>query len=381
MGKKKKYRLTQRNNGVFYFKLPGFKTWKTTKKRDRDEAVEFVTEYRRKYKGPESERAFKITVRDYFVWLPEADHPRCPYCHEKVIDGKQISPEHAKRQRSILERFIFTDPLADLSTREITSNDIRNFKIRLDKKQLNRRTINAVLTVLRCIFNDLFNHQKLTHNPVLGVSNVKHVPRETGAFTEGEIQGLFPLDGIGPWKELKDFTVFYTAFSLGLRRGEALALRWGHVDFENRTASISEAWKNTRRIGQPKWNRPRVQILPERTATALKEYREECSTTEPTDLIFSHPDSTRLGTQWWKLRWNHAMDNAGFPLPVRIARNLRPHSLRHSLATILKARGVPDEFIRLGLGWSNVNTQDTYTHLRPENLAGIGAVVDEVLGE
>ena len=198
MGKKKNYRLTLRNNGVFYFKLPGFKTWKTTKKRDRDEAVEFVTEYRQKYKGPESERAFKITVRDYFVWLPEEDHPRCPYCHEKVIDGKQISAGHAKRQRSVLERFIFTDPLANLSTREITSNDIRNFKTRLDKRGLSRRTINAVLTVLRCIFNDLFNHQNLTHNPVLGVSNVKHVPMETGAFTVEEIQRLFPSEGIGP---------------------------------------------------------------------------------------------------------------------------------------------------------------------------------------
>ncbi|MGA2478726.1 MAG: hypothetical protein ABSG63_08260 [Spirochaetia bacterium] len=46
--------------------------------------------------------------KDFFVW--EAGKPPvCPWCTMKLAEGKQIGPEHAARQRRLLERFIQKD--------------------------------------------------------------------------------------------------------------------------------------------------------------------------------------------------------------------------------------------------------------------------------
>lgn len=59
-------------------------------------------------------------------------------------------------------------------------------------------------------------------------------------------------------------------------------------------------------------------------------------------------------------------------------RRLTPHSFRHSLNTLLRDQGVPDEKIRAALGWTNEKTQDGYTHFSAEHLQDQVEIIDGI---
>ena len=64
----------------------------------------------------------------------------------------------------------------------------------------------------------------------------------------------------------------------------------------------------------------------------------------------------------------------------REKRGLVPHSLRHSLATELRARGVSDLLLKRGLGWSSDAMVDHYSdHMEVEHFRGQAAEVDNLL--
>jgi hypothetical protein len=63
-----------------------------------------------------------LTPREYARDLFKRDPgqpPSCPWCIMTLTEGKQIGPEHAKKQRRLLDRFILKDPIADLPFRTI----------------------------------------------------------------------------------------------------------------------------------------------------------------------------------------------------------------------------------------------------------------------
>ena len=71
------------------------------------------------------------------------------------------------------------------------------------------------------------------------------------------------------------------------------------------------------------------------------------------------------------------MEAAGFD---RVGRNLRPHSFRHTLNTVLRAAGADPARLRESLGWSSEKVQDNYTHWHPEHLEEQRRTMDELFG-
>ena len=61
--------------------------------------------------------------------------------------------------------------------------------------------------------------------------------------------------------------------------------------------------------------------------------------------------------------------------------NLRPHSLRHTLNTLLRNAGQDPAKIRAALGWQQESTQDNYTHWKIEHLRGQADIVDSIFEE
>ena len=60
-------------------------------------------------------------------------------------------------------------------------------------------------------------------------------------------------------------------------------------------------------------------------------------------------------------------------------RNLTGHSFRHSLNTLLRAKGYSDEKIRAALGWTNAKTQADYAHWNTDHLREQADIVDGIL--
>lgn len=167
-------------------------------------------------------------------------------------------------------------------------------------------------------------------------------------------------------------TLYRVALALGLRQGEALGLRWEHVDLEEGTLVVREAMQRVQGEGlvvvEPKSDAGiRTIKLPQFLVEQLRAHRErqdaqrrEANRWEDRDLVFC----TRYGTPFdgpnVTRYFQRHLDRVGLP-------HLRFHDLRHSAISFLAADGVPLEVAQRIAGHSDARlTANVYRHILPE---------------
>jgi integrase len=292
-------------------------------------------------------------------------------------EKKQIGAQHVRNQRTLIDRYILQDPVADKNLVELRRGDILDFRGRLLAKVSDARA-NRVIGCLKTCIKEAVYREELPKDPTLGVGNIHHEALQRGVFTADELRRLFPALGLGSWGSLQAFACFLVAATVGLRRGEVLALRWRDLDFDKLQLHVRQAWKSDTVLGPPKWGKVREELpLPELTARRLRELRGGSLHVLPDALVFHEADGSRKPALWWREAFTAAMVQAKIPAG---ARRLTAHSFRHSLNTLLRDGGVPAEKIRAVMGWTNEKTQDGYTHFHGEHLRGQADLIDKILG-
>jgi integrase len=170
-------------------------------------------------------------------------------------------------------------------------------------------------------------------------------------------------------------TVYYTLFALllytGLRRGEAIALRWKHIDLIRLELHVVESAYRIRKefiIKEPKsLHSKRAVSLSPSIAALMLEYREDQELmrkqmgnplTEE-DFVFSWPDGRPLDPDVVTQAFHRIAGKAGI-------KNIRLHDLRHTHATLMLKAGVHPKIVSERLGHANIGiTLDTYSHVLP----------------
>lgn len=321
-------------------------------------------------KEPQPQGAvFQRYAEPFFQW------DSCPHVRRLLNEGKSISRYHVKKLRRVLENHVFPDKIARLRISEIKRADILDFRERLIENMGYTRTVQQAVSVLETILKEAYFREEINRDPTAGVGVTKYQPAEVGIFSEEELRSLFPPDSPGPWKDLTGYAVFLTAATMGMRRGEILALTWECVHFNESYLEIRQAWKDRHEPGLPKWNKARTVPLPAMLAETLKRIKNRGNNTTPEDLIFCYDDGSRLGGTWWAKRFNAALETMEIDRKVR---NLRPHSFRHTLNSILRDKGYDPAKIRAALGWADEVIQNTYTHWSTESLTGHREIVDSL---
>lgn len=160
----------------------------------------------------------------------------------------------------------------------------------------------------------------------------------------------------------------------GLRRGEALGLRWSDVNFTKGTATIAQtvildkANKGAAMFGTPKTDgSARTIRLTNRTLEALKAHKKAQNETRlqseswtSHDLVICTRDGNPIAP---------ANCQRSFERIIRTAeiQKIRLHDLRHTAATVSLAAGVPVKVVSERLGHKSiVITLDTYAHVLKE---------------
>jgi integrase len=127
----------------------------------------------------------------------------------------------------------------------IKRHHIKKLEADLTQRGLSVSTRSKVLQHLRAAFEDAIEDEILTLNPARGIrvratNNEKNskVRRDEKALTEDERDRFLEAARPDPM-----YALFYTMFSLGTRRGEALGLRWQDLHFKTKTADLVQAVK------------------------------------------------------------------------------------------------------------------------------------------
>ncbi|WP_028973249.1 tyrosine-type recombinase/integrase [Spirochaeta cellobiosiphila] len=375
------YALRKRGD-YWHYKLKD-SHFKTTGKKNKAQAMTYALN---KFNESQKIANHKQTIKNWInlFYIPET----CPHVQRLRAEGKRISERHCNTERSRIERLILTDKkICNMVMSETRRGDILDFRERLIKKHGRTSKVNKAIGTLKTAFKEAYFREIIDRDPTQGIGNIKYEVQQVGIFTRSELKKLFHTEYPGIWVDKMTYLIFYMAASAGLRRGEIFALKWS--DLNGNVLTINRAWADAKGtiLDLPKWGKKRETIITHDLANKLAEYRETQFARQDDDFIFSYSDGQRVSFTLWKRRFATALKRAAemedddSPDFKNIEnRNLKPHSFRHTLNTLLLAEGMSDILIQASFGWSNPVTQQGYTHLGVEHIREQKNIVEGIFG-
>jgi len=298
----------------------------------------------------------------------------------RQIFDRHIRPDLGHHLLDHLNRAILEDWLAS-KTRAVSARG----------GPLSPRTINYIYSVLRRALNDAVDHELITRN---ALKNVKppRVPRSKHeSFSVDEVQALLRCA-----ENERLHALWVVLIGLGLRIGEALALRWSDVDLDARSLAVARSVGRVQGELDPVTGKYRSSLvikgvkvhgteammaLPDFVSQALRRHaaaqREEQIAArhwQQTDLIFCTCIGTVLDSGNTLDIFKELCRRAG------ITRNVRQHDLRHTTASFLLAQRIDIKIVQSVLRHTRLNTTaDIYAHVLPEVTRGAADAMDEML--
>jgi integrase len=234
-------------------------------------------------------------------------------------------------------------------------------------RPLSPTTMRRILATLNSAMNYAVRKRKLDRNPVTAADRPRASRNEMRTWTADELGGF--LDGVREHRFAPLFTVLATT---GLRRGEALGLRWSDVDLDEGRLAVRQtllAVNNHVQFGEPKTHRSRRTVdLDAATVAVLKAHRKSqleeragagLGRPRADVLIFTDEQGAPLHPNQVSRTFGKLVREAQLPI-------IRLHDLRHTHASLSLQAGVHVKIVSERLGHSSVTiTLDTYSHAIP----------------
>jgi integrase len=356
----------------------------------------------------------KRTVEQYLKWWLEEVVKR------KNRPSTYTSYEHLVRNHLV-------PALGKIPLARLTVQDVRGFVNQKQDSGLSSRTVQYCHAILRKALNVALKDEILARNVVALADPPRVVAKEVQPLTPQEARRF--LEAVQTDRLAALFTI---AVSLGLRQGEALALRWRDVDLETGKIRVRYALQrllsndsvpdglerpdcegrlkvdgcagspsSKREPGrprqihlvEPKTKKSRRMIaLPQVTSSALAAHRIRQIDAQGTagsrwrtpvvhcegclervdDFVFPSAIGTPLDGCNVTKRFQRILKRANIP-------RHRFHDLRHTAATLLAVQGVHPKVIQAVLGWDQLSMVDRYTHFVDEMRKEAADKMDAIL--
>ncbi len=237
---------------------------------------------------------------------------------------------------------------------------------RASQPVISARTVEYCLLVLRRALNKAVAWNLVSRN-VATVVNPPRVVRETVGSLD-QSQAVAFLEHI---RGHRLEALYSVALAIGLRRGEALGLRWSDVNLETGTITVRNQLQRVSgklALVEPKTRQARRAIdLPSFAVKALESHRKRQhverlaaeETWQETGYVFTTRVGTPIEPRNITRHFGAAIRRAKLPA-------LRFHDLRHTCASLMLAQGVHPRAVMEILGHSRIGlTMDTYSHVLP----------------
>ena len=208
-------------------------------------------------------------------------------------------------------------------------------------------------------------------NPVDKVDRPKAAPFVGSFYDSAEVQKLFEA-AKGSKLEIP---IFLGAF-YGLRRSEAIGLKWDAIDFQNDTITIrhtvvscyidGKQVQKAQDITKTKSSMRTLPLIPafkellQHKKKQQNEFQRMCGKNYNKDYL----GCICVDEMGWLLSPHYLTEAFAKLLKKHGLRKIRYHDLRHSCASLLLANGVPMKQIQEWLGHSDFSTTaNVYAHL------------------
>jgi len=200
---------------------------------------------------------------------------------------------------------------------------------------------------------------------VLPVVKFAQTSRLPVTFTADEVERMLEnVDAHNPIGK-RNYAIILLVAKLGLRVGDAIALRFSSIDWDAKTISIK----------QQKTGVPLTLPLPEDVGWAIIQYLKHGRPETTCECIFvRHHAPYDMMTAHFQKDLQRAVQKAGISVPAE--KRFGMHTFRHSIASTLLGQGATLSEIAQLLGHENTDVTEEYISLTPILLRECALEVD-----
>jgi len=302
----------------------------------------------RKTKG-EAKKALRKALADRDEGYVPADKLTVGLYLEEWMEDRRdtVTPRTWRTQESMLRNRV-NRYIGDVRLCKLTPADVRAMYRRLLSDGLTPSTVGRIHAILKQAMRDAVRDRITRSNPLEDVKAPKQERKEKDVLTSDELRRLLDAVRGGRFEG-----VFYLCSLVGLRIGEALALRYEDVDLERGTIRV-ERTLHEGECSAPKTSCSRRTLsLPQRALEAL--VRHCGGRNNPTGYLFATASGKPVDvSNFYRWSWRPALRRAGLP------ETLTPHQLRHGTASLLLNQNVPVPVVSRYLGHANLTVHPAW---------------------
>jgi len=299
----------------------------------------------------------RVTVVEYLQqWLTNYAKLNC-------------SPKTIESYRQLINSHLIPE-LGNIKLVELEARHLQTMYAKKKNMGLSARTVRYLYNLMSQVLSYAMKQGILSRNVAQNTEPPRMEHKELNTIRPEQI-GMF----LEAASKTPHYALFYLLLHTGLRRGEALALKWKHVDTGLASLGVQGYLSVTQSLGkvngktyirEPKTGsgKRRVALSPS-SISVLQQHKTERqrlftslgNTLTEDDYVFCHYDGAPLDPSTISHAFARVLHKAGLP-PMPL------HGLRHSHATLLLQAGTHPRVVMERLGHSSIRvTIDTYSHV------------------
>ncbi len=264
---------------------------------------------------------------------------------------EKLKPSSMKDRRRIAKSLLIPY-FKGIDIREIRASHIQDFYVKLKERGLSNKTIYNILAELKAFLNFLRKREEIDRVPVFPEVKVEDKPI---VWLTPEMQKKILSYIPDIHKPIFIFMVTY-----GCRPGEARALMWDAVDFENELIFIKRTFSNRKLVDIPKEGKWKVLPMLSHIKEILLELYKKIKSMFVFSWRYDHYGERSLPRIWKEACKKAEIEGINLYAGVR-----------HSFAMQRLREGFSYEEIGACLGHSDVRTTRRYGRLMAQNLTKV----------
>jgi integrase len=288
---------------------------------------------------------------------------------EQWLAGKRaLRPSTRKSYREHVDQHLLPH-LGHYRLRELRASHIDRLLDAVSSKrggQLSAGSQRRIHSTLRTALNAAVRQRLIPYNPASAVELPPVDQAPTAVWTREQVATFLAAVRDDPF-----YPLFHVVVVTGLRRGEAIGLRWSDLDLDHGILRVRQQvvqLGGKLHLGPPKTKAGvRAVAVDALTVQLLRTHRTAQETSRELwgeawqggDLVFARENGALLSPELVSRRFRLLSRAAGLPV-------IRFHDLRHTSASLALAAGVAMKVVSDRLGHSTTAiTADLYTHVVP----------------
>jgi integrase len=305
----------------------------------------------------------------------------------EVIDGLRIGPQTRASYRKNWRLHVAAYPIARVPLAQLTGLRLTSHYRVLERtgrkdhragEGLSARTVRYLHTIIHGVLGQAVRDGLLARNPADAAT--PPTAREAKApemhpWTAGQLAAFLA------WarEHSQHYALWYLLANTGMRRGEALSLRWRDIDLEAAVLRVRRSAGMVRTAGEgaemvegdTKSGKPRVVDLDAATVAVLRAWRAQrgsahLSLARDSALVFGDLEGGYRNAEHVSRQFARDTARCRKELGTEALPVIRLHDLRHTHATLLLLAREPVHVVSARLGHASpVVTMTIYAHVLP----------------